>query len=252
MVANIVLYLVFWWSQTEPDPAWTKRLHALAGDPRTAPWSLLTFCLLEPHLLVGAALPDMFYGVVLVLMVAFVLWIGGDLEKSWGVRRYGWFLAGTSAASYLVVYTVTGHALTGLAPLAANLFLAWLTQNAEYELRVMFMFTLRLGFFRWVTLGLVLLSSLLYVTHPLLGLSSLAGPLLSWWWARKLRPLGARPQFQLIQGGYEDDEDDEDQPTWADTEIDRILDKIRAEGMSSLTAQERDLLDARSSQLRRS
>lgn len=245
VLANVVLYLT-WWA-TYPNVGWLGKLH---GSPRTAPWSLLTFFFLEPHPYAGVVLGDMFWGLFVVIAVASVFWLGGDLEKSWGTPRFTLFLAGTSAASYLVVYTVTGHALTGLAPVLANLVLAWLTQNATYELRVMFMFTLSLGFFRWVTLGMVLLSTLFY-TSLLPGLSALVGPLLSWWWAGQLRPRDERPRLQVLEGGLHLYEEMPGEPTWADAEIDRILDKIRDEGMDSLTAQERELLDSRSRQLRR-
>lgn len=239
VLANIVLYLVWW--------AGDSGLERLAGDPRTAPWSMVTFGLLEPHALVGAALEDLVWGTGITLCLCFLFWLGGDLEKCWGTPRYSLFLLGTSATSYLVVFTCTGHRLTGPAPLLANLFMAWLTHNASYERRVMFMFTLRLGFFRWVTLGLVLLSTGLY-TRFLPGLSALVGPLLSWWWSGKLRPEGERPRFQVIEGGYQEEEEE---PDWEEDEIDRILDKISREGMNSLTAAERDLLDSKSQRLRR-
>jgi hypothetical protein len=250
VLANVVLYMVFWWSLTLEDSTWLTRLLKLAGDPRIAPWSMLTFGLLEPRVLMGPAIQCMVWASVIVSCLVCIFWMGGDLEKSWGTPRYALFLAGTSATSYLVVYTVTRHSLTGPAPLLANLILAWLTQNRDYQLRVMFMFTLTLGFFRWVTLGLVLLSTVFYAQPVVLGFSALAGPLLSWWWASKLRPQKARPQFQVIDCDYEDEED-EDEPTWVDSEIDRILDKIAKEGMNALTAQERDLLDSKSQQLRR-
>lgn len=248
MLANVVLNLVFWWSLTLEDARWTTGLRNLAGDPRTAPWSMLTFGLLEPMAFAG---PDMVSAIFCVLCLASLLWLGGDLEKIWGTRRFAFFLAGTSAVSYLVVFTVTGHRLTGPAPLLANLVLAWLTQNADYQQRVMFMLTLRLGFFRWFTLGCVLLSTGLYARTPVHGLAALVGPLLSWWWASRLRPQKARRQFQVIEGGYQEEEDVDEGPTWAEAEIDRILDKIAAEGMNALTPQERDLLDSKSQQLRR-
>jgi hypothetical protein len=235
VLANFVLYVVWWWNA----PSATV-LDQLAGDPRRAPWSLVTFILLEPGLLFG------WFNVLLPVYLIVLFWLGGDLEWRWGSKSYAGFVAGSSAVSYLAVYTVTGHALTGPAPVLANMTMAWITLHPDYQLRVMFMFTLRPGFFRWCTLALVLLSSGFYARF-LPGLSSLAGPLLSWWWASRIATASEKPRFVLIQGGRLDPG-----PTsFEETEIDRILDKIAREGLAALSAQERDLLDSKSRQLRR-
>ncbi|MBI3927115.1 MAG: hypothetical protein HY319_16380 [Armatimonadetes bacterium] len=214
-------------------------------------------------------------------------WIGRSLEASWGTRKLGIIALcmslGMALSLKLGAHMLGGQTMmVGLQLPMTGLFVMWAMLNPTAT--VLFMFVIPVQA-RW--LGYLDLAFLYFSHGPVLGFFAILCPLLGWLYVHKTRYLGRqlwpgpvravvvaparerrswnpfanyrrarlKKSLRAIEGGGTGRTPRPrvirtEEPSEREREIDRILDKIRDEGMSSLTEEERARLDAQSERLR--
>lgn len=198
--------------------------------------------------------------VVITLVSAFFNWIG-----------FGLYLGNSEAAIELPFL------VAGLPWLDIAIIVIWcgLYRNSS----ILFLFVIPMQ--AWVMAVIALVAAFFMSDHPILGAFVVITPILGWFWAtsadgagdpgaspsKSKKSLGDRiaekkrsrqkSRFKLLEGGGQEPSEPvatlrrvTPEPPKEDTELDRILDKIRFEGMESLTDAERATLDQKSQSLR--
>lgn len=212
----------------------------------------------------------------------------GPLERSWGSLRFARVLLvltllsalGDWLAAALVSrsFPPLGASVAGLQGPAGAIFMIWAAYHRQATVLFMFVIPVQAGFLamatvvltffsRGLTFGppaaLLMLGAWFWASRQSLTPSRSSGPTrgLSQWWAdrQKARRKG---RFQLLEGGstlaspprFAALQSTTPPPPKVDDaaekELDRILDKIRFEGMAALTEAERATLDSQSRRLR--
>ncbi len=228
----------------------------VAGDPRQYPWTLLTY----PFLTVMNPLGWAF-------MMAVLWWVGGQMESFWGSRKLLVAWLTISALHDLVTLVCTGRPEIGMTLPLGSLCVAWTVLNPRAQIMLMLIIPVSGVIFRYITLvGMFLWSGL--SGNPLSGVAAVLVGLAAGYWtavtpARQLwpgRPRRARgskskarlklvekppPQGSVLAPVPE-------LTSALEKDIDRILDKIRVDGIGALTPEERRTLDEHSVRLRKS
>lgn len=168
------------------------------------PWTLLTYPLVND--------------ILSTVFAALWLWfVGGSLERTWGGKRYGWFL---------VLVTLVSGGLMGLAgrivgfsisisgfwiPLV-GLTWAWSALYPERELLFWGIIPVKSKWLAWI--HAVLLFGSYFQVHPLLGVTSISSILVAYWYKtggsaggrrfnqrtfRRDRPKVIRSRFRIIK-----------------------------------------------------
>ncbi len=240
-------------------------------------WRWLTYPLYTPTSILG-----------IVFLGYIFFWIGGSLERRWGSEKFAQvFVVVTLAAAgaqwlgsaYAVRSLNPDFALAGLYIPEATLFVIWAALNPEATILLFFVLPIKA---KYLGLGSIVVT---YFSSggPVQGLFAIAVPVLGWFWAK--RPASGRPsrpkpsiserfekrrrekkksRFKLVEGQGQkagpktvmpdlkalNKEAEEKQKTANEAELDRILDKIRFEGMASLTDEEKETLDRQSRKLK--
>jgi membrane associated rhomboid family serine protease len=273
-VGSLLVWVLAFFSFTGP-------MQILGGELDVAhAWRWLTYPLANP------VPPGGFLWLVLGLWV-FTLF-AGPLERGWGSLRFGRIFLIITLVSALAdwlamaVYTRSlppaGVMASGLQVPASAVFMIWAAYNREATILFMFVVPMQAGLLAALSVALTFFSR-----GQVLGPPAAMVMACAWLWAVRARRTSAaagRPQkglsqwwaerqkarrkgkFQLLEGGsplaspprvanlqslprppVKADEG-------AEKELNRILDKIRFEGMSSLTEAERATLDSQSRRLR--
>lgn len=233
-------------------------LGLLAADPRIAPWTVFTYPFVNLSDPIGYA-----------FMIIWLWWIGTYLESYWGWRKFLLAWLGFGVLHDLVFLLCSGHGLTGLFILDSTLTLCWTILNAGAVIRLMLMFPVTAVVFRYITMLAIFVSAGLQ-GGPIAGVAAVVVALAAGYWTvvapgrsilplrfqRNTQPRKSKSKAKLIVVPSAEAPkvtslpDPPAVPTPLEQDIDRILDKIRLEGMASLTSEEKNLLDEHSSRLR--
>jgi membrane associated rhomboid family serine protease len=271
IAANLVTWLLMFFGQGQVGTA-------LAGELGVSTaWRWLTYPLFSPQ-------PFLWFAIGLVIFYLF----GGSLERRWGSEKFGRvFVVVTllTACAYWCGYAVMQETLNPTATVAGlrlpdlTLFVIWAALNDEAPVLAYFVIPIRA---RYMAIGVLVLS--FFDNGPILGLAAISVPIASWFWAR--RPESGRSgsvkkpgksisqrfeerkrakrkaRFKLVEGNSNplpetkvpdlktlNRDVPEPKKSVNEAELDRILDKIRFEGMASLTPEEKDTLDSQSRKL---
>jgi membrane associated rhomboid family serine protease len=149
---------------------------ALVFDSATflqQPWTALTY-----PLVAGGQ-------ILWILLSAYVLWLfGGSLERSWGSRQYGVFLALVAVAAALGLWlgsVLTGREalLVGVSLPLAAIVVTWAAINPYESILAYFIIPIQA---RW--LGVITLILIVFSFPFPLGIFALAGPAAALWFIR--------------------------------------------------------------------
>ena len=269
---NLVTWLLMFFGQGQIGSA-------LAGELSVSTaWRWLTYPLFSPE-------PFLFFALGLLMFYLF----GSSLERQWGSEKFGRvFVVITllTACAYWCGYAVLQQTWSPTATIAGiglpeiTLFVIWAALNDEAPVLAYFVIPIRA---RYLAIGIVVIQ--FFSLGPILGTAAVAVPIASWFWAR--RPQAAagsravkkprksisdrleerkrakrKSRFKLVEGNANplpetkvpdlralNQEKKLREKSVDETELDRILDKIRFEGMASLTSEEKDMLDSQSRKL---
>ncbi len=248
LTLNVVTYVLCFLYQ----PA---RLY-LANDPRIFPWTAVTYSLLD------LSMPLFWF-----ISLAFFWWVGSFLEQSWGTRKFtlAWLVCALLGEAFTL-------GLTGLPAMSmwypfSMLLVAWTVLNRGATINLYMVFPISSTVFRWLTIASVVY--FMGSRNPVVGLAATIPCFVLWWYAkqapgRRLLPFATRSKPKPKSRAKLNLVPSEPAPktvvplpatptipTALEKDIDRILDKIRLEGMAALTPEEKNLLDEHSSRLRR-
>lgn len=217
----------------------------------------------------------------------YCFWLfSASLESRWGKLKYGRvFLVVTisCAVTHWIASAIVQQAflptasMAGLFDPATAIFVLWAAIHREQTVLAMFVIPVQA---RYLALGIVVITFFSY--GPLFGLFKVLVPIGCWIWATR-SPMGMgasaprksvgrwwkerkrakkKSRFQVLEGGspmaspprvgslHALSKTPPKVEEEAEKELDRILDKIRFEGMSSLTETEKSTLDSQSRRLR--
>lgn len=209
------------------------------------------------------------------------------LERLWGSAKFGRVFVSTTLITAVMFYlgyaaveqttTPTAVLPKGLIHVELTLFVIWAALNSGSSVLAFFVIPVQAW---WLAAAFVLFEY--FDTGRILGLFAVATPIAGWFWAKRDALYGNRPtkgigerfkerkraaqkkQFKVLPGkGIEVAQDRVEAPNLravkrADdarkrsvdqAELDRILDKIRFEGMESLSPAEKETLDSHSKKL---
>lgn len=273
IVINLVTWLLVFFKQ--------PLLASVLAGPLTleAAWRWLTYPLYTP---MGVAW--------LLLFLFVFHWIGSSLERQWGSEKFlRVFVVVTllTSAAYWVGHAVEQQSVTpavslvGLTLPETTLFCIWAALNSEASILLFFVLPVKARY-------LAIASMVIYYfsVGPVVGAFAVLVPIGGWYWARKggsgapgraKQSVGEmikqkqrerkKSKFKLVEGEgrgaltpsalktnipdlRELNKKVPSSGMEEGGELDRILDKIRFEGMSALTPGERETLDRQSRKLK--
>lgn len=213
-------------------------------------------------------------------------WVCSSLERQWGSQKFGRVFVVVTLLTACAYWA--GHAalqqtpnpsvsIGGLVLPELTMFVIWGALNAEASVLLFFVLPIKAKYMAWASVALSY-----FQIGPILGLFVISVPLASWFWAKGTgaglpsapgKSIGQRLQerkreqrksrFKMLegQGRSEQSKDVPDlrkfqkeaeakQKSAEGAELDRILDKIRFEGMSALSPEEKETLDKQSRKLK--
>jgi membrane associated rhomboid family serine protease len=159
---------------------------ALQPDSHLHPWTFVTWPLFAGVNLLG-----------LLLNGYFTLQFGGSLERSWGAKVYGGFLAATTALTGLTLWLgmlILRAPLIEMEmwlPLTA-IIVAWALLNRSQTVLVAMVLPMPALWAAWIGMALAFFHVSLSGRHPLLGLFALSGCGAAYWYVTAGRTLSAK------------------------------------------------------------
>lgn len=255
-----VFLMLFNWDAT----SWLQYLELPAWLPLflKQPWSLVTYMFLHAGAL------------HLLFNMLWLYWFGQLFLSLYSARHFrGLYILGGLCGGllYMLAYNVFpyfsnylyGSFLLGASASVLAIVVATAVRSPEYQVNFMFVGAVRL---KYVAL-FVVLTDLLFVTSGNGGghIAHLGGALAGWWFARslqkgtditdwinkvfdalsggiKLKRPAKKPKMKVEKGGRTADYDFNARKKQQSEEIDRILDKLKKSGYSSLTTEEKKRL----------
>lgn len=255
-----VFLMLFNWDAT----FWLQYLELPAWLPLflKQPWSLVTYMFLHAGAL------------HLLFNMLWLYWFGQLFLSFYSSRHFrGLYILGGLCGGllYMLAYNVFpyfsnylyGSFLLGASASVLAIVVATAVRSPEYRVNFMFVGAVRL---KYVAL-FVVLTDLLFVTSGNGGghIAHLGGALAGWWFARslqkgtditgwinkvfdalsggiKLKRPAKKPKMKVEKGGRTADYDFNARKKQQSEEIDRILDKLKKSGYSSLTTEEKKRL----------
>ena len=255
-----VFLMLFNWDAT----SWLQYLELPAWLPLflKQPWSLVTYMFLHAGAL------------HLLFNMLWLYWFGQLFLSLYSARHFrGLYILGGLCGGllYMLAYNVFpyfsnylyGSFLLGASASVLAIVVATAVRSPEYRVNFMFVGAVRL---KYVAL-FVVLTDLLFVTSGNGGghIAHLGGALAGWWFARslqkgtditgwinkvfdalsggiKLKRPAKKPKMKVEKGGRTADYDFNARKKQQSEEIDRILDKLKKSGYSSLTTEEKKRL----------
>lgn len=255
-----VIWVLFNWGV----PAWLKCFQLPAWLPLFVkqPWSLFTYMFLHAGVL------------HLLFNMLWLYWFGQMFLSVYSARHFrGLYLLGGICGGllYMLAYNVFpyfnqyiyGAILLGASASVLAIVVATAVRMPEYRVNFMFIGAVRL---KYVALFVVLLD-LLFITSNNGGghIAHLGGALAGWWFASslqqgrdvtkwinncldwlsggfKMKKAPKKPKMKVNKGGKAQDYDYNARKKQQSEEIDRILDKLKKSGYSSLTEEEKKRL----------
>lgn len=258
-----VFLMLFNWDAT----SWLQYLELPAWLPLflSQPWSLFTYMFLHAGAL------------HLLFNMLWLYWFGQMFLSLFSARHFrGLYILGGICGGllYMLAYNVLpyfkpfvyGSFLLGASASVLAIVVATAFRSPEYRVNFMFIGSVRL---KYVAL-FVVITDLLFVTSGNGGghIAHLGGALAGWWFARSLQkgtdvtkwinqvfdwfsggfkftPSRKKPKMKAEKGGKAADYDYNARKKQQSEETDRILDKLKKSGYSSLTTEEKKhLFDA--------
>lgn len=258
-----VFLMLFNWDAT----SWLQYLELPAWLPLflSQPWSLFTYMFLHAGAL------------HLLFNMLWLYWFGQMFLSLFSARHFrGLYILGGICGGllYMLAYNVLpyfkpfvyGSFLLGASASVLAIVVATAFRSPEYRVNFMFIGSVRL---KYVAL-FVVITDLLFVTSGNGGghIAHLGGALAGWWFARSLQkgtdvtkwinqvfdwfsggfkftPSRKKPKMKAEKGGRAADYDYNARKKQQSEETDRILDKLKKSGYSSLTTEEKKhLFDA--------
>lgn len=231
----------------------------LGTDPRVYPWTVVTYTFVNLADPIGYA-----------IMIVWLWWIGTYLERFWGSRKFLVAWLAVAIVHDLVFLLCSGHGYLGLFLVDSTLTVAWTILNSGASILFMFVLPMNAVVFRYITLlGIFVAAGI--QGGPIAGVAAVVVALVFGYWtvvapgrgllpARYQRgPAKKKPKSKAKLNLVSSEPVQPvvplpatpTIPTALEKDIDRILDKIRLEGMAALTPEEKNLLDEHSSRLRR-
>lgn len=257
------LISVLWLLFNLDGTVWMKWLELPAWMPQFVcqPWSLLTYMFLHANVL------------HILFNMLWLYWFGQLFLSFFSARHFrGLYLLGGICGGilYILAYNVFpyferflyGSYLLGASASVLAVVVATAVRQPDYRVHFMFVGAVRL---KYVALFMVV-TDLLFVTSGNAGghIAHLGGALAGWWfasslsrghdvtlwinnawdWINDLFKGGKRkkPKMKVHRGGRTQDYDYNARKKVQDDEIDRILDKLKKSGYSSLTTEEKKRL----------
>ena len=255
-----VFLMLFNWDAT----SWLQYLELPAWLPLflKQPWSLVTYMFLHAGAL------------HLLFNMLWLYWFGQLFLSLYSARHFrGLYILGGLCGGllYMLAYNVFpyfsnylyGSFLLGASASVLAIVVATAVRSPEYRVNFMFVGAVRL---KYVAL-FVVLTDLLFVTSGNGGghIAHLGGALAGWWFARslqkgmditgwinkvfdalsggiKLKHPAKKPKMKVEKGGKAADYEYNARKKQQSEEIDRILDKLKKSGYSSLTTEEKKRL----------
>lgn len=244
--------------------SWLQYLELPAWIPLflSQPWTLVTYMFLHAGVL------------HLLFNMLWLYWFGQMFLSLYSARHFrGLYILGGLCGGllYMLAYNVFpyfsnylyGSFLLGASASVLAIVVATAVRSPEYRVNFMFIGSVRL---KYVAL-FVVLTDLLFVTSGNGGghIAHLGGALAGWWFAASLqkgtdvtqwinkvcdwfsegikfkRPTG-KPKMKVEKGGRAADYEYNARKKQQDEEIDRILDKLKKSGYTSLTTEEKKRL----------
>jgi hypothetical protein len=199
IAANVVTFLVGFFAGMRRPEAGPFSWLVFADDrwPQLF-WTVVTWPLVaSPYDLIGL----LFGGL-------WAYWIGGSLERSWGMRPYLTFLVATAALTALTLWL--GGRLLGAGVAAYGLWLAiaaptiaWCVLNAREVIRLYAVIPIPAPILAWLTVALTWFQVSMSGRHPLLGAFALSGCAFAYWYAKngRYRTAGGGGAFRSGGGG---------------------------------------------------
>ncbi len=269
VIGNLLVWLLAFFSVSAP-------MEVLGGNLDVAhAWRWLTYPL-------ATGLEPLWFFISL-----YCFWLfSASLESRWGKLKYGRvFLVVTilCAVSQWVAFAIAQRVLlptvgiSGIFDPATAIFVLWAAIHRDQTVLAMFVIPIQA---RYLALGIVVITFFSY--GPLFGLFKILVPIGCWLWAtqnptghaasvrrksisgwwKERRRAKKKSRFQVLEGGSPMASPPRIGSLHAlgtgpvkvaeetEKELDRILDKIRFEGMNSLTETEKATLDSQSRRLR--
>ena len=255
-----VFLMLFNWG----DASWMEFLQLPAYVPRflTQPWSLLTYMFLHANAL------------HLLFNMLWIYWFGQLFLSFFSARHFrGLYILGGLCGGLLYMLALNvfpyftpyiySSVLLGASASVLAIVVATAVREPEYRVNFMFIGSVRL---KYVALFMVV-TDLLFVTSGNGGghIAHLGGALAGWWFAGSLREghdvtkwingvldwffggfkfkvPARKPKMKAQKGGRTADYDYNARKKQQSEEIDRILDKLKKSGYSSLTDEEKTRL----------
>lgn len=251
---------------------------ALAGELGVSTaWRWLTYPLFSPQ-------PFIWFALELFIFYLF----GSSLERRWGSEKFGRVFVVTTlltACAFWCGYAVLQETMNPTAAVAGlrlpelTLFVIWAALNDDAPVLAYFVIPIKA---RYMAFGILIIE--FFNNGPVMGIAAIAVPIASWFWARRpgsgSMPAPSKPRkslsqrfeerkrakrkarFKVVEGNSNPlpearvpdlkalNEEMKGSVKSADqAELDRILDKIRFEGISALTPEEKETLDSQSRKL---
>lgn len=249
LIANAIVFLLIW--TTVLPFGWA--LEFLAFNSREVlerPWTVLTYMFLHGR----------FWHLFFNLLA--IYFFGPPLEERWGSSEFIKYYLICGAGAVLVSFLFGEHAVYGASGAAYGLLLAFALQWPDAPIYVWFVLPVKAKYLA-LFLGVAnLLSGLASRPDGIAHFAHVGGLVVGYLYLRRgwrsrlslegLRRRWRRRKLTAIPGG----EPDSARPTEAATrrrrsegerdvwdEVDRVLDKIAASGLQSLTPEERHFLD---------
>jgi membrane associated rhomboid family serine protease len=195
-----------------------------------------------------------FHGSILhILFNMLFLWMmGSEIERLWGSREFLKYYVLTGAGAGLVnvlVQPTSGIPTIGASGAIFGLIIAFAMAFPDREILLYFLIRIKAKYFAILVGFLELLALFLMPSAPIARFAHLGGLVIGYVYLKR-RHLG-RPLKRTVSAWQRDLTDaarrrEEDRREAVQAEIDRILDKINKQGISSLSDRERKFLENQS------
>jgi membrane associated rhomboid family serine protease len=189
----------------------------------------------------------------LVLNLLMLWFFGVPLESAWGARRFlsFYFFTGVGAGicSLLAAMFAPGI-VTGAAGVIFGLLVAQAILNPEGIILFLFLFPMKMRHAVWVFAAITVLGMISLPGSSAAAMAQLGGGLFGYLYFRSARIRlvldSAHPSVLVEKWRMKNEKRRAEDQLKLDDEVDRILDKISRQGIHTLTAAERKMLERKS------
>jgi membrane associated rhomboid family serine protease len=249
IIANAVILLVMWLGG-EPAARWAfEHLGFSPSWVLTQPWTIITYMFVHAN----------FFHLFFNMLALF--FFGPPLEQRWGgtdfIKYYA--ICGVGGALFSFIFSRSGIPIVGASGAVFGVMLAYALNWPDNQIWIWGIFPVKAKYFVLFLGGLSFFSAFSASSDGIAHFAHLGGLVVGYVYLKKGWEVGARfeglkkrlrkRKLSVVAGGLGKDKmngspkappDEEAQVLEA---VDRLLDKIKASGLDSLTAEERKFLD---------